>query len=179
MPKNVQTSVLISHASKVMLKILQVRIQQYVNQELPDVQDGLKKKRNQRLNCQHLLYHRISREILKKTHIYFCFTEYAKAFACVNHNKLWKILKEMENPDHLTCLLRNLCAGQEAAVRIRHGITDWFSIGKEYIKAAYGHPYLTSMQSTSYEIPGWMTHKLESRFLGEISTISDMQMIPL
>ena len=84
--------------------------------------------------------------------IYFCFIDYAKAFDCVGHNKLWKILKEMEIPDHLTCLLRNLYAGQEATVRTGHGTTDWFQIGKGelYIKAVYRHPaYLTSMQSTS------------------------------
>ena len=82
--------------------------------------------------------------------IYFCFIDYAKAFDCVDHNQLWKILKEMGIPDHLTCLLRNLYAGQEATVRTGHGTTDWFQIGKEYVKAVYGHPaYLTYMQSTS------------------------------
>ena len=82
--------------------------------------------------------------------IYFWFIDYAKAFDCVDHNKLWKILKEMGIPDHLTCLLRNLYAGQEATVRNEHGTTDWFQIGKEYIKAVYCHPaYLTYMQSTS------------------------------
>ena len=82
--------------------------------------------------------------------IYFCFVDCAKAFECMDHNKLWKILKEMGIPDHLTCLLRNLCAGQEATVRTGHGTTDWFQIGKEYFKAEYCHPaYLTSMQSTS------------------------------
>ena len=83
-------------------------------------------------------------------------------------------------PDHLTCLLRILYAGQSATVRTVHGTMDWFQIGKEYVKAAvYCHPaYLTYMQSTSCEMPGWIKHKLESRFLGEISTTSDMQMIP-
>ena len=80
---------------------------------------------------------------------YFCFIDYAKAFDCADHNKLWKILKEMEIPEHLTCLLKNLYAGQEATVRTGHGTTDWFQIG-EYVKAVYCHPaYLTSMQSTS------------------------------
>ena len=79
-----------------------------------------------------------------------CFIDYAKAFECVEHNKLWKILQSMGIPDHLTCLLRNLYAGQETIVRTGHGTTDWFQIGKEYIKAVYGHPaYLTYMQSTS------------------------------
>ena len=82
--------------------------------------------------------------------IYFCFIDYAKAFDYVDHNKLWKILREMETPDHLSCLLRNLHAGQEATVRTGLGTTDWFQIGKEYVKAVYCHPaYLTSMQSTS------------------------------
>ena len=81
--------------------------------------------------------------------IYFCFTDYDKAFDYVDHNKLWQILKEMGIPDHMTCLLRNLYAGQEATVRTGHGTTDWFQIGKEYIKAVYCHPaYLTYMQST-------------------------------
>ena len=88
----------------------------------------------------------------------------------VDHNKLWKILKEMGIPDYLTCLLRNLYAGQEATVRAGHGTTDCFQIGKEYIKTVYCHPaYLTYMQSTSSETTTWMTHKLESRLLGEIS----------
>ena len=89
-----------------------------------------------------------SREFQKN--IYFCFIDYAKAFDCVDHNKLWKILQEMGIPDHLTCPLRNLYAGQEATVRTGHGPTDWFQIGKEYVKAVYCHPaYLTYMQSTS------------------------------
>ena len=82
--------------------------------------------------------------------IYFCLIDYAKVFDCVNHNKLWKILKEMGIPDHLTCLLRDLYAGQEATGRTGHGTTDWFQIGKGYVKAVYCHPaYLTSLQSTS------------------------------
>ena len=95
-------------------------------------------------------------------HIYFCFVDYAKAFDCVDHNKLWKILQEMGIPDHLTCLLRNLYADQEATVRAGHGTTDWFQIGKGYIKAVYCYPaYLSYMQSTSWEMPGWMKYKLE------------------
>ena len=102
--------------------------------------------------------------------IYFCFTDYTKAFNCVDHNKLWKILKEMGIPDHLTCLLRNLYAGQEGTVRTWHGT----KLGKKYIKAVYCHPaYLTSMQSTSWETLGWKKHKLKSRLLGEISITSD------
>ena len=87
-------------------------------------------------------------ESSRKT-FYFCFIDYVKAFDCVDHNKLWKILKEMGIPDDLTCLLRNLYAGQEATVRTGHGTTDWFQTGKEYVKGVYCHPaYLTSMQST-------------------------------
>ena len=97
----------------------------------------------------------------------------------MDHNNLWKILKEMGTPGHLTCLLRNMHAGQEATVRPRHGKTDRFQIEKEYVKAVYCHPaYLTCMQSTSYETPDWMKHKLESRLMGEISINSDMQMTP-
>ena len=97
----------------------------------------------------------------------------------MDHNKLWKILQEIGIPDHLTCLLRNLYAGQEATVRTGHGTTDWLKIGKEYIKAVYCHlAYLTYMKSTSYEMLGWMKHKLESRLPGEISITSDMQMTP-
>ena len=108
--------------------------------------------------------------------IYFYFTDYAKAFDYVNHSKLWKILQEMGIADHLTCLLRNLYAHQEATLKTRHGITDWSKLGKEYIEAIYCHPaYLTYMQSTSYKMPGWMKHKMESRLPGEISITSDMQ----
>ena len=120
---------LISHASKVMLKIFQARLQRYMNYELPDVQAGFIKVRGTR--CQIANIHWIiekAREFQKN--IYFCFIDYAKAFDCVNHNKLWKILKEMGIPDHLTCLLRNLYAGQEATVRTERGTTDWFQIGK-------------------------------------------------
>ena len=98
----------------------------------------------------------------------------------MDQNQLWKILKEIGVPDHLTCLLRNLYEGQEATVRTEHGTTNWFKIGKkEYIKAVNCHPaYLTYMQSTSCEMLGWMKHKLESRLQGEISITSDMQMTP-
>src|SRR5574337_2076122 len=161
-----------------MLKILQVRLQQYVNHELPEVQAGFRKDRGIRDQIANI--HWImekAREFQKN--IYFCFIDYAKAFDCVYHSKLWKILKEMGIPDHLTCLLRNLSAGQEATVRTGHGTIDWFQIEKEYFKAVYCHPaYLTSMQSTSCETLGWKNHKLESRLLGEISITSDMQMTP-
>ena len=122
--------------------------------------------------------HKKSKRVPEKN-IYFCFIDYAKAFDCVNHNKLWKILQEIGIPDHLTCLLRSLYAGQEASIRTGHGTTDWFQMEKEYVKAVYCHPaYLTSMQSTSWEMLGWKKHKLESRLPGEISITSDMQMTP-
>ena len=112
-----------------MLKILQARLQQYVNHELPDVQAGFRKGRGTRDQIANI--HWITgkaREFQKN--IYFCFINYAKALDCVDHNKLWKILKEMGLPDHLTCLLRNLYAGQEAIVRTRAGTIDWFQTSK-------------------------------------------------
>ena len=126
---NYCTIALISHASKVMLKILQARLQQYVNCELSDVQAGFRKGRGTRDQTAsiHWIIEKAS-EFQKN--IYFCFIDYAKDFDCVDHNKLWKILKEMGIPDHQTCLLRNLYAGQEATVRTRHGTTDCFQIGK-------------------------------------------------
>ena len=117
------TIALISHVSKVMLKLLQAKLQQYVNRELPDVQAGFRKGRGTRDQIANILWIiEKAREFQKN--IYFCFIDYAKAFGCVDHNKLWKILKEMGIPDHLTCLLRNLYAGQEATVRTGHGTTD-------------------------------------------------------
>ena len=122
---NYRTIALISHASKVMLKILQARLQQYVNCELPDVQVGFRKGRGTRDKIANICWiMEKAREFQKN--IYFCFTDYAKAFDCMNHSKLWKILQEMAIPDHLTCLLRNLYAGQEATVRTGHGTADWF-----------------------------------------------------
>ena len=110
-----------------MLRILQARFQQYVNCELPDVQSGFLKGRGTRDQIANICWIiQKAREFQKN--IYFCFIDYAKAFDCVDHNKLWKILKDMGIPDHLTCLLRNLHAGQEATVRIGHGTTDWFQI---------------------------------------------------
>jgi len=120
---------LISHASKVILKILQSRLQQYVNHELPDVQAGYRKGRGIRDQIANIRWIRDKARVFHKN-ISFCFIDYAKAFDCEDHGKLWKILKEMGIPDHLTCLLRNLYAGQEATVRTGHGTTDWFQIGK-------------------------------------------------
>ena len=141
---NYRTIALISHASKVMLTILQARLQQYVNCELPDVQAGFREGRGARDQIANI--HWIiekAREFQKS----ICFIDYAKAFVWITTN--WKILKEVGIPDHLTCLLRNLYAGQEATVRTGHGTTNWLLIGKEYVKAVYCHPaYLTYMQST-------------------------------
>ena len=122
---NYCTIALILHASNVMLKILQAWLPQYMNLELPDVQAGFRKGRGTRDQVASICW------IIKKArefqkNIYFWFIDYIKAFDCVDHNKLWKILKEMEIPDHLTCLLRNLYAGQEETVRTGHGTTDWF-----------------------------------------------------
>ena len=131
----------------------------------------------QRAKCQHLLDHEKAREFQKN--IYFCFTDYAKAFHCVDHNELWKILKEMGVSDHLTYFLRTLYAGQEATVRTGYGTTDCFKAGKE-VQQVYCHlAYITYMQSTLCEMWSWMNHKLESRVLGEISTTSEIQMISL
>ena len=113
-----------------MLKILQVRLQQYMNQELPDVQDGFRKGRGTRDQIANI--HWIIEKARKfQNNTYFCFIDYAKTFDCVDHNKLWKIPKEMGIPDHLTCLQKNLFAGQEATVRTRHGTMDWLQIRKE------------------------------------------------
>ena len=109
-----------------MLKIFQARLQQYVNHELPNVQAGFRKGSDQIANIHWII--KKAREFQENT--YFCFIDYANTFDYVDHNKLWKILKEMGIADHLTCLLRNLYAGQEATVRTGHGTTDWFQIGK-------------------------------------------------
>ena len=117
---NYHTTALISHASKVMLKILQAKLQQYVNCELPDVQAGYRNGRGTRDQIANIRWIMEKARELQKN-IYFCFIDYAKALDCVDHNKLWKIIQEMGIPDHLTCLLRNLYAGQEATVRTGHG----------------------------------------------------------
>ena len=118
------------------IKILQARLQQYVNREIPDVQAGFRNQQsNQRSNCQHPLDHHKRRDFQKN--IYFFFIDYAKAFNFVDHSRLWKILQEMEIPAHLTCLLRNLYAGQEATVRTGHGTTDGFQIGKRSMSKLY------------------------------------------
>ena len=169
-----------------------------MSHELPDVQGGFRKCKGTRDQIAdiHWIIEK-ARELNKQTNN-FCFIDYAKAFDCVDHNKLWKILKEMGIPDHLTCLLRNLYAGQEATVRTKNETMDCFKVEKEVRLGFVLSPCLfnlytvccavlsrsvvfnscNSMESTSCEMLGWMNHRLESRLPGEIST-SNMQMIPL
>ena len=137
---------LISHASKVMLQILQARLQQYVNHELPDVQAGLRKDRGTRDEIANICWI-IEKATEFQKNIYFCFIDYAKVFDCVDHQKLWKILKEMGIPYHLTCLLRNLHAGQKATVRNRHRTRDWFQRGKEVHQGCILSPCLFNLYS--------------------------------
>ena len=147
-----------------------------MNHELPDVQAGFRKGRGIRDQIANI--HWII-EKARKFQKNICFIDYAKAFDYVDHNNLWKILQEMGIPDHLTCLLRNVYVSQEAAELDMEQLTGW-KLEKEYDKAVYCHSvYLIYMQSTSCEMLGWMNHKLESRLMEEISTTSDMEMIPL
>ena len=155
-----------------MLKILQARLQQYMNWELPDVQAGYRKGRRTRDQIANI--HWImekAREFQKN--IYFCFINYTKNFDCVDHIKLWKILKEMGIPDHLTCILRICMQVRKQQLELDMEQQAASKSGKEYVKA-----YLTSIQSISWETLDWINHKLESRMLGEISITSDMQMTP-
>ena len=129
-----------------MLKILQARLQQYMNQELPDVQAGFRKGRGTRGQIANICW------IIEKVrefqkNIYFCFIDYAKAFDCVDHNKLWKVLKETGIPGHLPCLLRNLCAGQKATIITRHGTTNWFKIGKGVHQSCIFSPCLFNLNA--------------------------------
>ena len=129
-----------------MLKILQARLQQYVKRELPDVQAGFRKGRGTRDQIVNICW------IIKKArefqkNIYFCFIDYTKTFDCVDHHKLWKILKEMGITDHLTCLLRKLYAGQEATVRTRHGTMDWLQIWKRVHQGCIFSPCLYNLNA--------------------------------
>ena len=135
---------LITYASKVMLKILHTRLQHYVNRELPDVQAGFRKGRGTRDQIANLCWIKEKAREFKKN-IYLCFIDYTKAFDHMDHNKLWKTLKEMRISDHLTCLLRNLYAGQEASVRTGHRTTDWFQIGKGVRQGCILSPCLFSL----------------------------------
>ena len=127
-----------------MLKILQARLQQYLNRELPNVQAGFRKSRGTRDQIANICWIIEKARKLQKN-IYFCFIDYAKAFDCVDHNKLWKILKEMGISDHLTCLLRNLYADQEARVRTGHKPTDWLQIGKGVHQGCILSPYVFNL----------------------------------
>ena len=161
-----------------MLKILQVRLQQYVNHELPDVQAGFRKGRGTTGQIANIRWIMEKARKFQKN-IYFCFTDYAKAFDCVNHNKLWKILKVMGIPDHLTSRLRNLYAGQEATVRTGHGTTDWFKIGKGVRQGCISSPCLFNLDAEYImRNAGLEEAQTKSRLSGEISVTSDMQMTP-
>ena len=164
-----------------MLKILHARLQQYMNDVLPDVQAGFRKGRgtgDQIANIRWII--KKAREFRKN--IYFCFIDYTSAFDCMDQNKLWKIFQEMGRPNHLTCLLRNLYAGQEAAVRTGYGTTEWFQIGKGVHQGcilSILSPYLFNLYAEYImRNAGLEEHKLESRLPGEISITSDMQMTP-
>ena len=161
-----------------MFKILQARLQQYMNHELSDVQAGFRKGRGTRDQIANICWIiEKAREFQKN--IYICFTDYTKAFNCVDHHKLWKIIKEKGIPHHLTCLLRNLYAGQEATVRAGHGTTDWFQIGKGVHQGCILSPCLFNLYA-EYIMwnAGLEEAQLGSRLPGEISITSDTQMTP-
>ena len=158
-----------------MLKILQARLQQYINHELPDVQTEFRKGRGTRDQIANI--RRITEKAREfQKNIYFCFIDYAKAFDCVDHNKLWKILKKIGIPDHLTCFLRNLYTGQEATVRTEHGTTDWFQIRKGVCQGCILSPCLFNLYAeyimqntgldetqTGIKIAGRNTNNLNSK----------------
>ena len=160
------TTALILHISKVMLKILQ----QYMNHELSDVQAGFKKGRGTKDQIANICW---IIEKVKEVQKNICFIDYAEAFDCVDHNKLWKILREMGIPDHLTCLLRNLYAGQEATVRTGHGTTDWFQIGKGVYQGCILSPCLYIMRNAGLD-----EAQAGIKIPGEISITPDTQMTP-
>ena len=138
-----------------MLTILQARLQQYMNRELPDVQSGFRKGRGTRDPIANICWIvEKAREFQKN--VYFCFIDYAKAVDSVDHSRLWKILKEMGIPDHLTCLLRNLYAGQEATVRTRHGTTDWFQIRKGVRQGCILSPCVFNLQAEYIMRNAWL-----------------------
>ena len=149
-----------------------------MNRELSDVQAGFRRRRRTRDQIANICW------IIEKTrefqeYIYFCFIDYTKAFDCVDHNKPWKILKVMGIPDHLTCLLRNLYAGQESTIRTGHGTMDWFQIGKRVRQGCILSPCLFNFYAEYImRNSGMEEAQLESRLLGEIPITSDMQMTP-
>ena len=162
-----------------MLKILQERLQQYVNYEIPDVQAGFRKGRGTRDQIANICWIiKKGREFQKKK-ICFCFIDYAKAFDCVDHNKLWKILQDMGIPYHLTCLLRNLYVGQEAIVRTGHGMTDWFQIGKGVHQGCILSPCLFNLYA-EYIMRKAGLDEVQAgiKIAGERSITSDMQQTP-
>ena len=149
-----------------------------MNRELPDVQVAFRKGRGTRDQIVNICWTMGKAREFQKN-IYFCFIDYAKAFDCVDHNKLWKILQEMGIPEHLTCLLRNLDAGQEATVRTGHGTTDWFQIGKGVRQGCILSPYLFNFYAEYImRNAGLEETQAESRLPGKISITSDMQMTP-
>ena len=173
MPKNVQTTIQLH--SFHMLKILQARLQQYMNWELPDIQAGLRKGRGTRDQIANICWI-IEKAIDFPRNIYFASLTMLKPLTVWLTMMCGKFLKELGVPEHLTCLLRNLYAGQEATVRTGHGTRDWFKIGKGVCQGCILSPCL--LNSTSYKMLDWMNHHLESRLQGEISITSDMQMTP-
>ena len=167
-----------------MLKILQARLQQYVNHELPDVQPGFRKGRRTRKQIANII-EKAKENIYFcfifyfQKNIYFCFIDYAKAFDCVDHNKLWQILQEMEIPDHLTCLLRNLYAGQEATVKTGHGTTVWSQIGKGVHQVCILSPCLFNFYAEHImRNAGLDEAQAGIKIVGGISITSDMEMTP-
>ena len=156
-----------------MLKILQAKLQQYMNCELSDVQAGFRKGRGTRDQIANICWI-IEKAREFQNNIYFCFIDYAKAFDCVDHNKLLKILKD-GNTNHLTCLLRNLYAGQEATVRTGHGMTDWFQLGKGVCQCCILLPCLFNLYAEYIMRNACL---VKSRLSREISITSDMQMTP-
>ena len=161
-----------------MLKILQARLQQYMNHELPDLQTGFRKARgtrNQIANIRWIIEK--AREFQKN--IYLCVSDYSKGFDCVDHNNLWKILKERKYQTTLPVSWETCMQAKKQQLDLDMGQLTGSKLGKEYVKVVYCHPaYLIYMQSTSCKMPGWMKHKLESILLAEISTTLDMLMIP-
>ena len=156
-----------------MLKILQARLQQYVNHELPDVQAGFRKGLGTRDQIANICWIMVKAREFQKN-IYFCFIDYDKAFDCVDHNKLWEILKDMRIPEHLTCVLRNLYAGQEATVRTEYGTTDWFQIGKAVCQSCILSPFLFNLYA-EYIMRNTGLEETQAgiKIAGEISIRSD------
>ena len=175
---NYHTIMLISHASKVMLKSFKLGFNSTWTKNFQIYKLGWQKQRNQRSNCQYLLDHRKSKGIPENT--YFCFIDYTKAFDCVDHKKLWKVLKEMGIPNHLPCLLRSLYVGQEATARTGHGTMDWFKTGKGVHQNCILSPCLFNLNAEYIMGNARLddTH-VRLKIVTEISTTSHMQMILL